>query len=139
MIRPAGSRDTPCPRSRARRASDGLTSSSPTCNPYGVGGSGVYVLDPPLGSVALGSGGSRKSGPEPGPGNAYYEGGDDHSDAHRATEIGRYTDIAADLLLTAGFDLPAQLYRIRSSLKVARLWREPASPLLAASLLSYTG
>ena len=58
-------------------------------NPYGVGGSGVYVLDPPLGSVALGSGGSRKSGPEPGPGNAYYEGGDDHSDAHRATPADR--------------------------------------------------
>jgi len=54
-------------------------------NPYGVGGSGVYVLDPPLGSVALGSGGSRKSGPAPGPGNAYYEGGEDGSEVHRAT------------------------------------------------------
>jgi hypothetical protein len=53
--------------------------------PYGADGSGVYVIDPPLGSVSLGSGGSRKSSASPGSGNAYYEGGDDGSDAHRAT------------------------------------------------------
>jgi prepilin-type N-terminal cleavage/methylation domain-containing protein/prepilin-type processing-associated H-X9-DG protein len=53
--------------------------------PYGADGSGVYVIDPPLGSQALGSGGSRKSSATPGSGNAYYEGGDDGSDAHRAT------------------------------------------------------
>jgi prepilin-type N-terminal cleavage/methylation domain-containing protein/prepilin-type processing-associated H-X9-DG protein len=53
--------------------------------PYGAGGSGVYVLDPPLGSVELGSQGSRKSSSAPGAGNAYYEGGSDGSDAHRAT------------------------------------------------------
>ncbi len=58
-------------------------------NPYGFAGSGVYVLDPPLGSVELGSGGSRKSSADPGPGNAYYEGGEDFSDAHRATPSGR--------------------------------------------------
>jgi len=58
-------------------------------NPYGHEGSGVYVVDPPLGSVALGSQGSRKSSPAPGPGNAYYEGGDDGSDAHRATPSDR--------------------------------------------------
>lgn len=58
-------------------------------NPYGLDGSGVYVLDPPLGSVALGSQGSRKSSPSPGAGNAYYEGGDDGSDAHRATPSDR--------------------------------------------------
>ena len=57
--------------------------------PYGAGGSGVYVLDPPLGSVSLGSAGSRKSSPAPGPGNAYYEGGEDGSDAHRATPADR--------------------------------------------------
>ena len=62
-----------------------------------------------------------------------------NSDAHRAGEVGRYTDIAAGLLLAAGFDLPAQLYRIHSPLQVERPWREPSSPLLAASLLSYTG
>ena len=54
-------------------------------NPYGIGGSGVYVLDPPLGSVALGSRGSRKSSDTPGDGNAYYEGGSDGSEPHRAT------------------------------------------------------
>lgn len=54
-------------------------------HPYGHEGSGVYVVDPPLGSFHLGSQGSRKSSPTPGPGNAYYEGGDDGSDAHRAT------------------------------------------------------
>ncbi len=58
-------------------------------NPYGVGGSGVYVLDPPVGSFALGSRGSRKSSASPGPGNAYYEGGSDGSDLHRATPSDR--------------------------------------------------
>jgi len=58
-------------------------------NPYGTGGSGVYVLDPPLGSFALGSRGSRKSSASPGPGNAYYEGGGDGSDLHRATPSDR--------------------------------------------------
>jgi prepilin-type N-terminal cleavage/methylation domain-containing protein/prepilin-type processing-associated H-X9-DG protein len=53
--------------------------------PYGTDGSGVYVIDPPLGSQLLGSNGSRKSSASPGSGNAYYEGGDDGSDAHRAT------------------------------------------------------
>jgi prepilin-type N-terminal cleavage/methylation domain-containing protein/prepilin-type processing-associated H-X9-DG protein len=54
-------------------------------HPYGHESSGVYVVDPPLGSMELGSQGSRKSSPAPGSGNAYYEGGDDGSDAHRAT------------------------------------------------------
>jgi len=58
-------------------------------NPFGVGGSGVYVLDPPLGSVALGSKGSRKSSASPGSGNAYYEGGDDGSYLYRATPSDR--------------------------------------------------
>ena len=58
-------------------------------NPFGVGGSGVYVLDPPLGSVALGSQGSRKTSATSGSGNAYYEGGDDHSELHRATPSDR--------------------------------------------------
>ncbi|MFM1770551.1 MAG: hypothetical protein RJA22_3080, partial [Verrucomicrobiota bacterium] len=58
-------------------------------NPFGVGGSGVYTLDPPLGSVALGSKGSRKSSPTAGPGNAYYEGGNDGSVHHRATPAAR--------------------------------------------------
>ncbi len=58
-------------------------------NPYGVGGSGVYVLDPPLSSLALGSLGSRKSSATPGSGNAYYEGGSDGSEVHRATPSDR--------------------------------------------------
>jgi prepilin-type N-terminal cleavage/methylation domain-containing protein/prepilin-type processing-associated H-X9-DG protein len=58
-------------------------------DPYGVGGSGVYVLDPPLGSVKVGSHGSRKSSATPGPGNAYYEGGSDGSEIHRATPSDR--------------------------------------------------
>jgi prepilin-type N-terminal cleavage/methylation domain-containing protein/prepilin-type processing-associated H-X9-DG protein len=57
--------------------------------PYGADGSAVYVLDPPLGSVALGSQGSRRTSATPGPGNAYYEGGSDGSDAHRATPADR--------------------------------------------------
>ncbi len=57
--------------------------------PYGADGSGVYVIDPPLGSMALGSMGSRKGSETPGSGNAYYEGGDDGSDAHRATPSDR--------------------------------------------------
>lgn len=57
--------------------------------PYGKDGSGVYVIDPPLGSVDLGSQGSRKSSASPGSGNAYYEGGADGSDAHRATPSDR--------------------------------------------------
>jgi prepilin-type N-terminal cleavage/methylation domain-containing protein/prepilin-type processing-associated H-X9-DG protein len=58
-------------------------------NPFGAGGAGVYVLDPPLGSVALGSRGSRKSSASPGTGNAYYEGGSDGSELHRATPSDR--------------------------------------------------
>jgi prepilin-type N-terminal cleavage/methylation domain-containing protein/prepilin-type processing-associated H-X9-DG protein len=58
-------------------------------NPFGFGGSGVYVLDPPLGSVELGSRGSRKSSATPGSGNAYYEGGSDGSEVHRATPADR--------------------------------------------------
>lgn len=58
-------------------------------NDYGHDGSGVYVLDPPLGSVMLGSQGSRRSSAEPGDGNAYYEGGSDGSDAHRSTPAAR--------------------------------------------------
>ncbi|MBC8001935.1 MAG: type II secretion system protein [Opitutaceae bacterium] len=53
--------------------------------PYGADGSGVYVIDPPLGSQDYGSMGSRKSSATPGSGNSYYEGGNDGSDAHRAT------------------------------------------------------
>lgn len=66
----------------------GARKGSPTL-PYGADGSGVYVIDPPLGSQVLGSTGSRKSSASPGPGNAYYEGGDDGSDAHRATPSDR--------------------------------------------------
>jgi prepilin-type N-terminal cleavage/methylation domain-containing protein len=58
-------------------------------NSYGFKGSAVYVIDPPLGSVTLGSQGSRRSSPSPGPGNAYYEGGSDGSDAHRAVPSNR--------------------------------------------------
>jgi prepilin-type N-terminal cleavage/methylation domain-containing protein/prepilin-type processing-associated H-X9-DG protein len=57
--------------------------------PYGFDGSGVYVIDPPLGSMLLGSRGSRRFLDGPGSGNAYYEGGDDGSDAHRATPSDR--------------------------------------------------
>lgn len=58
-------------------------------NPFGVNGSGVYVLDPPLGSVSLGSHGSRKSSASPGSGNAHYEGGSDDSGLYRATPASR--------------------------------------------------
>jgi prepilin-type N-terminal cleavage/methylation domain-containing protein/prepilin-type processing-associated H-X9-DG protein len=58
-------------------------------NPYGFDGSGVYVIDPPLGSLLLGSRGSRRTLDGPGSGNAYYEGGPDASDAHRATPSDR--------------------------------------------------
>lgn len=74
-------------------------------NPYGQDGSGVYVIDPPLGSVALGSIGSRKSSVSPGSGNAYYEGGSDGSDAHRATpsdrNAGRVNTVMVDGHATA--------------------------------------
>lgn len=66
----------------------GARKGSPS-HPYGQDGSGVYVIDPPLGSVFYGSTGSRKSSISPGSGNAYYEGGDDGSDAHRATPSDR--------------------------------------------------
>lgn len=58
-------------------------------NPYGFGGSGVYVIDPPLGSVTLGGRGSRKGSASPGAGNAYYEGGSDGSELYRATPAER--------------------------------------------------
>ena len=58
-------------------------------NPFGIGASGVYVLDPPLGSVQLGSRGSRSSAGDPGAGNAYYEGGSDGDATLRATPAAR--------------------------------------------------
>jgi prepilin-type N-terminal cleavage/methylation domain-containing protein/prepilin-type processing-associated H-X9-DG protein len=79
--------------------------------PYGADGSGVYVLDPPLGSVELGSRGSRKSSPNPGAGNAYYEGGNDGSDAHRATPSDRNSG-RVNLVMVDGHAiamLPAEL------------------------------
>ncbi len=48
-------------------------------NEPGAGGAAVYVLDPPLGSVQLGSHGSRNGSAMPGPANAYYEGGSDET------------------------------------------------------------
>jgi len=70
-------------------------------NPYGYGGSGVYVLDPPQGSFNLGSRGSRKSGGA-GAGNAYYEGGNDGSDAHRATPAGRNSGGKVNIVFVDG-------------------------------------
>lgn len=58
-------------------------------NPFGIGASGVYVLDPPLGSFRLGSQGSRKTAGGPGPGNTYYEGGGDGDVTLRATPAAR--------------------------------------------------
>lgn len=46
---------------------------------HGDSGKAVYALDPPLGSVNLGSRGSRKSSAMPGNGQAYYEGGSDEN------------------------------------------------------------
>jgi prepilin-type N-terminal cleavage/methylation domain-containing protein len=43
----------------------------------GSDGAAVYVIDPPLGSIEMGSRGSRRSSSQPGPGQAYYEGGND--------------------------------------------------------------
>lgn len=45
----------------------------------GDGGKATYALDPPLGSLTLGSKGSRKTASGPGAGNAYYEGGSDEN------------------------------------------------------------
>ena len=70
-------------------------------NSYGYGGSGVYVLDPPQGSFNLGSRGSRKSGGG-GAGNAYYEGGNDGSDAHRATPAGRNSGGKVNIVFVDG-------------------------------------
>jgi len=49
-------------------------------NEPGTGGSAVYALDPPIGSVNLGSQGSRNSG-----GSSYYEGGTDQIAGTAAT------------------------------------------------------
>src|SRR5688572_19439519 len=50
---------------------------------------GVYVVDPPLMSVDLGSRGSRKTSANPGPGNYSYAGGNDGDPAYRATPAER--------------------------------------------------
>jgi prepilin-type processing-associated H-X9-DG protein/prepilin-type N-terminal cleavage/methylation domain-containing protein len=49
----------------------------------------VYVVDPPLGSVELGSRGSRKSSANPGAGNYAYAGGNDGDPAYRSTPAER--------------------------------------------------
>jgi prepilin-type N-terminal cleavage/methylation domain-containing protein/prepilin-type processing-associated H-X9-DG protein len=51
---------------------------------------GVYVIDPPLMSLNMGSKGSRKSAAtSPGPGNYGYSGGNDGDPLHRATPAER--------------------------------------------------
>ena len=50
---------------------------------------GVYVIDPPLMSMTLGSRGSRKSSATPGSGQYGYTGGGDGDGAHRATPAAR--------------------------------------------------
>ena len=50
---------------------------------------GVYVVDPPLMSVELGSRGSRKSSPNPGAGQYSYAGGNDGDPAYRSTPAER--------------------------------------------------
>ncbi len=50
---------------------------------------GVYVVDPPLMSVALGSRGSRKVSATPGQGNFGYTGGNDADPLHRSTPAER--------------------------------------------------
>ena len=50
---------------------------------------GVYVVDPPLMSMTLGSRGSRKSSATPGAGNYGYSGGNDGDPKHRSTPAER--------------------------------------------------
>ena len=50
---------------------------------------GVYVIDPPLMSMDLGSRGSRKSSATPGPGQYGYSGGNDADPLHRSTPAER--------------------------------------------------
>jgi prepilin-type N-terminal cleavage/methylation domain-containing protein/prepilin-type processing-associated H-X9-DG protein len=50
---------------------------------------GVYVVDPPLMSMDLGSKGSRKSSATPGPGQYSYAGGNDGDPAYRTTPAER--------------------------------------------------
>jgi prepilin-type N-terminal cleavage/methylation domain-containing protein/prepilin-type processing-associated H-X9-DG protein len=50
---------------------------------------GVYVVDPPLMSINLGSRGSRRSSPTPGNGQYAYSGGNDGDPAHRSTPAER--------------------------------------------------
>lgn len=50
---------------------------------------GVYVIDPPLMSVDLGSRGSRRTSATPGPGNYGYSGGNDRDPLHRSTPAAR--------------------------------------------------
>jgi prepilin-type processing-associated H-X9-DG protein len=50
---------------------------------------GVYVVDPPLMSMTLGSKGSRKSSPTPGGGQYGYSGGNDGDPNHRSTPAER--------------------------------------------------
>lgn len=50
---------------------------------------GVYVIDPPLMSMDMGSRGSRKSSAIPGPGQYGYTGGNDGDPLHRAAPAAR--------------------------------------------------
>lgn len=50
---------------------------------------GTYVIDPPFGSFDLGSRGSRRNPGGPGPGNAYYTGGNDLDPLQRSTPAPR--------------------------------------------------
>lgn len=106
----------------ARKGSPGL--------PYGDGGSGVYVLDPPLGSQTLGSQGSRKSSATPGSGNAYYEGGADGSDAHRATPSDRNAG-RVNVLMVDGHAVamtPAELDGTKSGMANNAWWNGRSDP-----------
>jgi prepilin-type processing-associated H-X9-DG protein len=73
---------------------------------------GVYVIDPPLMSVELGSKGSRKTSATPGAGNYAYTGGNDGDALHRSTPAPRnrgrvnaaFVDGHAESMLPAELD-----------------------------------
>jgi prepilin-type processing-associated H-X9-DG protein len=64
------------------------TQGSKNGSPYWTS-EGVYVVDPPLMSMNLGSRGSRRSSAEPGGGQYGYSGGNDGDPSHRATPAQR--------------------------------------------------
>lgn len=98
-----------------------LVADTDGCKVNWANGGGVYAIDPPLMSLELGSRGSRRNNPNPGPGQYGYEGGNDNdpnadvrtlSNDHRATPAERNRGRMVNVLFCDGHAVPMRRHEM---------------------------